>query len=184
MSNYSVALYIEYLARFGVQTIDNELKTKVTSYIDCDSKKDIFIKDLLNVAKNRYQTGMSLSELSPLIEEAFEYFGLNERADYNEYQFFFNGFIDSSLLNLTILSNKPKENVIQDVRNLISEFSLLSNSYQKVNIGLSILRFVLSASLIGELSSEILTISDYLNTYDLTDMEIQNILHNTFTLFL
>ena len=184
MANYNVALDIEYLAKFGVQTISDELRAEVLRYTDCDSKKDIFIKDLINVAKNRYQRGMSLSEITPLLEADFEYFGLNDRANYAVYQFFFEGYIDSTLLNSTTLSREPKDVIIKNIKNIISEFTLLNDSYQKVNIGLSILRFILNMSLVGELSSEILSISDYLNTYDLTDMETQNILHNTFTLFL
>ncbi|MEG1562285.1 MAG: hypothetical protein RR365_00910 [Bacteroides sp.] len=184
LGNYNVALYVEFLAKFSKGNIDESLEPKILNYLNCNLKVDVIIRDIIEICKKRFENGESLASLLTILENEFISLNLNSRANFQEYKYFFEGYITSSF-RTQILSGFPsvtKEASLEAIKDLISHFLLLGDSCYKVSMGLSILHFALWTQSVNELSAQLLGITDYLNTYDLQDMVIQETLFNIFTL--
>lgn len=183
IGNYNVASYVEYLSKFCNQPIDQILKNKVKAYLDCETRKDMFVSALIKVSKARYESGISIERIELELRDSFDFFELNDRISYDEYKFFINGAIDSSLLNMMHSQDTPKEELVSNMLDIISEFNKLNDSYYKANMALSILRIAMNPQIIVALPNELISISDYLKLYDLEDMQTQHKLNVTFSLF-
>lgn len=180
IEDYKLVTYVEYFAKFGELEVPEEIRIRLSSMLSTDREKDLVIKSILNICKTRYEAGSSLSDIMQLLEYEFDYFDLNSRVDYSQAEFFFEGFITSSFLSK--LNTGIVDTNLFNFRDMIARFMAMDDSYYKVNIGLAILRYSLSAYNVGEVSTELLEASDYINSYDLTDERIQQELGNTFTI--
>ena len=184
LGNYDVALYMEYLIRFSNDTVTDALKVKVKNYLDSELKKDILIKDMLSSCKRKFENGGELPVIMASLAEDFAYFELADRVNISEYEYFFEGYITDSIRKQVFCEaeGSTRQTSLATMRELITNFLNLSDSYYKAAMGLSILRFSWGLQFANDLSFELLDVLDYVNTYDLEDMKVQETLINTFTL--
>lgn len=180
IEDYKLVTYVEYFAKFGELEVPEEIRIRLSGILSTDKEKDLVIRSILNICKTRYKAGSSLSNIMQSLEYEFDYLNLNSRVDYSQAEFFFEGFITSSFsskLNTGVLDTN-----LFNFRDMIARFMAMDDSYYKVNIGLAILRYSLRAYNMGEVPIELLQVSDYMNSYDLTDEQIQQELGNTFAI--
>lgn len=174
--------YIKYLSVFGKAGQEAELSAARTAVLadigDDNTKKDMFIKDLVRMALDRKLTGTAFDSVFSMLKAEFGLCGLNSRANFSDLSWFFEFYIRERQAELAGYTG--------DAMRVMTEFyehmTVLPDSVYKVNIYLFFLNSALNLQAVGQLSDEVDAALYYLSAYDLTDEVLQEELAGVFQL--
>lgn len=176
--NSDAAFYLYYISEIFNGKENGSLVSKVLSFLDCDSKKDMMVSDLIKLARKEYKITKDLPNLMNVIQEQFALFGLDSRVSFQAYSFFFELFITSYFeIDLGVIS---KEERIGKVGEVVYRVNNLQDDYYKLNLALGLVREITLRPFLVDLSTEVVSLCDYIKGYDLTDKNVIARLYNIF----
>lgn len=178
IENSDAAFYLAYILSLFSGEVNEGLAPKVSDFLDCDSKKDMMVSDLIKLARKEYKITKDLPNLMNVIQEQFTLFGLNSRVSFQAYSFFFELFITSYFeIDLLVIS---KEERISKVSEIVYRVNNLKDDYYKLNLALGLVREIALRPFMVDLSTEVASLCDYIKGYDLMDKNVIARLYNIF----
>lgn len=174
--------YLRYITSFcktGAESDLSNSRAAVVADIGEDTtKKDNLIKDLVRMALDRKLIGVEFDSVFSALESEFSLCGLNNRANFSDFSWFFEFYIkerQSELVGRT-------EEAMTLMGELYERMTTLPDGIYKVNMYLFFLHNALSLQAVGQLSDQVDAALAYLSDYDLTDEALQKELAGTFQL--